>query len=312
MGSVQKEIGDIISSGNYYVTPDLYKELRTVERGVNDLNLDANLLRTTRELGSTNRYASGGLTQSLNEAGNALGRVKENLDWKKIDSMQANQIRKTHHDAVVDLQKMRQGYLGSEVSGARKRLDQFADTIGVTDRFTGYRNNLSRGSRDPLKLDTYWMREHNNQRVKFGEQGIDRRFLNPQRHGYDQYTSYISRKPSREAIGGSYSARVERPRVSFADTRPQTTTAIERPPQRSIQEQCGINMVYPGESEYMKRYKAPKKFRLGDHQINPTPDFTKYGRPLAAKVYTPASSEYQFRYTYPDGNLIKKLPWLRQ
>ena len=41
--------------------------------------------------------------------------------------------------------------------GAADRVRQFGDHIGVTDRYTGYRNNLTRGTRDPFKLGTSWM-----------------------------------------------------------------------------------------------------------------------------------------------------------
>ena len=41
--------------------------------------------------------------------------------------------------------------------GAADRIKHFGDHIGVTDRYTGYRNNLTRGTRDPFKLETSWM-----------------------------------------------------------------------------------------------------------------------------------------------------------
>lgn len=42
-------------------------------------------------------------------------------------------------------------------TGAADRIKQFGDHIGVTDRYTGYRNNLTRGSRDPFKMGSSWM-----------------------------------------------------------------------------------------------------------------------------------------------------------
>lgn len=41
--------------------------------------------------------------------------------------------------------------------GAADRVKQFGDHIGVTDRYTGYRNNLTRGTREPFKLGVSWM-----------------------------------------------------------------------------------------------------------------------------------------------------------
>ena len=37
------------------------------------------------------------------------------------------------------------------------RIKQFCDELGVTDRYTGYRNNLNRGSRDPVRLGYSWL-----------------------------------------------------------------------------------------------------------------------------------------------------------
>ena len=51
---------------------------------------------------------------------------------------------------------------------------------------------------------------------------------------------------------------------------------------KSIQERCGINTTFPGITEYMKRYnqkRLPEK--VTDYRINPTPDFSIYGRPTA-------------------------------
>jgi len=36
------------------------------------------------------------------------------------------------------------------------RLKQYCDLVGVTDRYTGYRNNLNRGNRDPIDLAFSW------------------------------------------------------------------------------------------------------------------------------------------------------------
>ena len=47
--------------------------------------------------------------------------------------------------------------MGPFTHGAADRIKQFGDHIGVTDRYTGYRNNLTRGTREPFKLGTSWM-----------------------------------------------------------------------------------------------------------------------------------------------------------
>jgi hypothetical protein len=40
---------------------------------------------------------------------------------------------------------------------ATDRIKQFGDHVGVTDRYTGYRHNLTRTSQDPTKMQQSWM-----------------------------------------------------------------------------------------------------------------------------------------------------------
>ena len=42
-------------------------------------------------------------------------------------------------------------------ANASDRIKQFGDAMGVTDRYTGYRANLTRGTRDPFKMETKWV-----------------------------------------------------------------------------------------------------------------------------------------------------------
>lgn len=53
--------------------------------------------------------------------------------------------------SVVIMQEMRPYAHDSMV-----RLKHYCDVVGVTDRYTGYRNNLNRGNRDPINLAFSW------------------------------------------------------------------------------------------------------------------------------------------------------------
>ena len=39
------------------------------------------------------------------------------------------------------------------------RLKQYCDHVGVTDRYTGYKHSLNRGTRDPVRLGYRWLDE---------------------------------------------------------------------------------------------------------------------------------------------------------
>lgn len=82
---------------------------------------------------------------------------------------------------------------------------------------------------------------------------------------------------------------------------------------RSVQEQVGINTVFPGTTEYTDRYRAPRRDdRDPDYIINPSPNFNIDGRVLATPAYCRNTTEYRTRYEWPDGNKITKYPWLRK
>ena len=51
--------------------------------------------------------------------------------------------------------------MGPYAHASTDRIKQFCDHIGVTDRYTGYRNNLNRGSRDPVRLAYSWLDAEN-------------------------------------------------------------------------------------------------------------------------------------------------------
>ena len=92
---------------------------------------------------------------------------------------------------------------------------------------------------------------------------------------------------------------------------------------------AGINVTYPGQTEFMDRYKKPGDIPYSPFQINPQPDFTLPGRPLARLVPDSFNSEYtrryisvvcslrfpiiihSFSYVFPDSSKVEKFPWLR-
>jgi hypothetical protein len=84
----------------------------------------------------------------------------------------------------------------------------------------------------------------------------------------------------------------------------------------------------------MERYQKPQELPYSSFTINPKPDYTLPGRPLARLVPESYPSEYAhrsvrsivvhwlvfilymfypilFSYTFPDASKIEKFPWLR-
>ncbi len=81
---------------------------------------------------------------------------------------------------------------------------------------------------------------------------------------------------------------------------------------RKHAKEAGINLDFPGQTEFQHRYKNPVVPEYRNFIINPQPDFYKMGRPLTSAPYYPKVTEYQSRYKYPDSNAIDKFPWIKK
>jgi hypothetical protein len=202
-----------------------------------------------------------------------------------------DQAREAHHQTVQDLkaiEKEMRPYAHDSVV----RLKQYCDHVGVTDRYTGYRNNLNRGNRHPINLAFSWLDPAN----RHPHTGIKLRPESDKIHHRKECTEiYPDRLDSQSAPTGQRCAR----------------NPCVKP--LSIEEQVGINMTFPGTTEYIDRYVAPRRDGPTiDYVINPTPDYRIRGRPMGHQRYMCTESEYQHRYMWPDGERIMKFPWMRK
>lgn len=59
---------------------------------------------------------------------------------------------------------------------------------------------------------------------------------------------------------------------------------------------AGINLTFPGQTEFMDRYTKPDELPYSPFIINPQPNFGITGRPLARLVPDSFNSEYTRRY----------------
>jgi hypothetical protein len=75
----------------------------------------------------------------------------------------------------------------------------------------------------------------------------------------------------------------------------------------------GMIPYFPDKSEYTYSFPRPITSKPSRFTINPQPDQTKYaGRPFKSATVDPKITEYQIRYTRPDGNKIDRFPWLKK
>lgn len=311
IGSLRADIQDVLSSGNFYVTEEIARELAAISNAADHLGLDSTFLATSQQWADkpgnfTAREATqqmGGALAAVNAAKGRLQDYKQLLGSRNVLGKQENELRELHQWAISSLKATQQD-LEPFTLCAADRIKQFGDTMGVTDRYTGYRANLTRGDRDPFKLQAGWME-------KSGEQGL----MNNLTRG--------KTNASTAAPGGALkeSAVMDEVRAVNAENaaaffsqqqqsaRPKSTAPYER---MSVQEQAGINTVFPGTSESMQRFPPPPTHGpTQDFIINPAPNFAVYGRPMQAASYIPTATEYQTRYEWPQASKIVKTPWLR-
>ncbi|XP_074662331.1 uncharacterized protein LOC141914891 [Tubulanus polymorphus] len=309
--TLKADINEVIGSGKHYVTPELEREFRSINNGVEHLKLDS----TLHGGNSTLLQQRSGAVQTLNNANGVMNNYKLTMDKNNLAKMQENEIRELHHHHMQNLLNVK-GDMRPYAKESYNRIRQFSDQIGVTDRYTGYRNNLTRGSRNPFQLDTYWMRDFNKNKPVFNSDGYPRAMTAAGYHNtFNQYT--MSNKPNRQPDIGIQSQLIRPATTQSAvpvkklETRGQHLD--KGPNTQSIQEACGINMIFPGKSEYKTRYsRPPPDEKTSPFIINPAPNYHIYGRPLAKQQFDPSYTEYQTRYEWPDGSKIIKLPWLKK
>lgn len=286
-GSVAHDISDMTSSGNYYVTPDVCREMHQIRSGIDHIKLDHDFLRSSRDWG--NKYDPGaeaankqGAIAAMDRAARTMKTVKGSTEARRVAGLRDNQVRETNFAAVGQLKGVDKD-MAPFAGQSTERIKQFCDHIGVTDRYTGFRNNLNRGSRDPKSLGYSWM---------------DSAKQNP-------YNNTLN-------VGWRTGGRSQ-------DSAPRLTQSapvkdVKMPlTSKSIQERCGINMRFPGRTEYMHRYdKPPTDQPTPGYIVNPLPDFMLHERPLGQPKLFASATEYQTRYLFPDGSTLVRLPWLRK
>jgi len=322
VAAVKGDIQDVLQSGNFYVTEEIARELSQINNALEHIALDNTFLSTSEDWQKkpgnfTTRQAAeqmSGALSAVNQVGNSLYEYKSKLANRNVLGKQENELREMHQWAITSLKCCQQD-MEPFTANASDRIKQFGDAMGVTDRYTGYRANLTRGTRDPFKMETKWVDPS-------GELGL----MNSLTRSNTSYRTIDSVYPkaggatARGAAGGNImdevrainslnaSAACDR-QDRLASQRPTSSAPYER---MCVQEQAGINTTFPGRTEYMQRFKAPATDEpTCDFRINPSPNFAIYGRPMQTAGYVPSFTEYQTRYDWPEAEKIEKTPWLR-
>lgn len=306
-GAVKHNVQQVRHSGQFYVTPEVDKELRHIESGVDHMRLDHDLLSSSKEWGTKfNPHETArekqAACQTLGRVGNAVQDVTGTMTSSRISGLQDNEARESHYLAVQTLKKAEED-IAPHAHQSVDRIKRFCDDLGVTDRYTGYRHNLNRGNRDPVRLGFSWL-DNDNKNVYNASSNV----------GWRPTTST---SVSRQYYGNKdpkvvYSAPVGKSQGGAGEELLNSSFTRQPGVERSIQERCGIITKFPGHTEYMDRYSSPAHDQTKGFIVNPRPDYLIHGRPLATRSQFASNTEYQTRYEFPDSRKIVKLPWVRK
>eukprot|EP00918_Siedleckia_nematoides_P046325 GHVU01101540.1.p1 GENE.GHVU01101540.1~~GHVU01101540.1.p1 ORF type:complete len:318 (+),score=24.29 GHVU01101540.1:35-988(+) len=305
-GNVKNDLTDLMHSGQYRVSPDINRGLAEIGSGYDNIKLDQDFLSSSRDWASKfdpqhRSESQKAAVESIDRSQQNVQDIKRQLPQRAVDSLRDNQARERAQWTVNKLNNIKQD-MAPHARCSVDRIKQFCDHIGVTDRYTGYRNNLNRGNRNPAKMGFSWMDKKNRELYQNFNPG--RPFQSYDASVNNDYKSVSAPVNPRQSHG------------TLDSMHPMHTGChMSRPaPTKSIQEQCGINTTYPGKTEYMTRYNVPrpKEQHTKGFIINPTPNFYVHGRPLATMQYERSFTEYQTRYEWPEACKIIKLPWLKK
>lgn len=307
---IQKNIEGLTEGGWHYMTPQICRELKHIHTGVTHIRLDHDFLNNNMWNNMCDKKATAqhkeDVNRMLERTSCRLCDFTDKMTSDNIHSGYDNEIREAHQVTIQDLKGIQRD-MSRLTHKSIDRIKEYCDQSGVTDRYTGYRNNLNRGNRRPIMLDFSWLRpenspEYTNIRVKnVDEPSFSARLCRT------NLTNTGSNAP--KEVGDGYCCCCNDKPCS-CDGSP----AVERPlPPRTIQEECGINTVFPGITEYLQSYTDPSlNAKITHYNLNPRPDYNINGRTVAKGLYTKMESEYGATYIYPDVTKLPKLPWLKE
>lgn len=285
----------------YQLTQPVCQHLSAVDNGLRHMKLDNHFLERS-ELWRQ-RVPCAEVAEHRDRSTDALRRGEAFLrDYRAAMSkdfaatLTEGQVAANQSAALDGLRGFRREFDPNAVA-AHDRVQRFCDWVGVTDRFTGYRNNLTRGSREPMQFNPQWRRGDPSMpslsHPKFVPETLSYSG-SPQRFNLRQKSAPPPSRRPYEAVSASCD---------------QTQ---QQQQQRTPQELAGIPTKFPGSTEYKDRYLRPKTARTRfDYAINPHPDFSVIGRPLLKAEPELRNTEYEDRYLWPDSRNLQPTPWKR-
>lgn len=321
--NLQTTFNQILTSGTHYLTQEITSHVQLINNALDNIKLDHEFRRSSKnwskqfdanEMQTDRAYVQ----QIIRQGEDLIRELNTYLHTTTVQNKEENQLRELHSWACDSLKNYLNN-LQPFASGSYARLDNIAHHLGVTDRYTGYRHNLTRSGNQPLNVHTVWA-DRKLPRVGTAGRHQSTPDWKQSVHAYRHYG------PSVTTTSNPLTANHNQKLLGYLQTKAQPSTELRRPTttpnfmsrsmisesdlDREVRK-AGINLIYPGKTEFMDRYTKPAELPISPFTINPQPDFSLPGRPLARLVPDSFNSEYTRSYVFPDATKVEKFPWLR-
>ncbi|CAF0837203.1 unnamed protein product [Didymodactylos carnosus] len=158
--NLQNEFLTFISSGYYYFTQDICDQIKNINSALDNIKLDHELQSGSKQWAKQFdpeqlKYNERGINDLISKGHDLIGQFQMCLHKDLIQTKEENQLRELNswaHGAVLQYLQAIHPYAMSSYS----RLDNLAHHLGVTDRYIGYRNNLTRGAANIFDTHFTW------------------------------------------------------------------------------------------------------------------------------------------------------------
>ncbi|CAF2034134.1 unnamed protein product [Rotaria magnacalcarata] len=310
--NLQSNFTQILTSDCHYTTSEIINHIKLINNALDNIKLDYEFQRASKSLAKQfnsdeMKFNETNLKELVTKGSELAQQLNIKLHSVALKKKEHNQIREIHNWACDSLLEYLQS-LSPHASGSYSRLDNIAHHLGVTDRYVGYRNNLTRYVKQPIDIHKIWtdrkLPETTTPDWKDWAYSFQHNGSSPNLH----QQSSIDKQQFSEPIGtplpadtGPFNTRKPIKSRSFIYASDYNTHLIK----------AGINLNYPGGTETAHRFAKLKELSRSPSLAVAQADYTSLGRPLSYLISEPAPTEYSKSYTFPDSSKIERYPYLR-
>ncbi|CAF0906846.1 unnamed protein product [Brachionus calyciflorus] len=340
---------DLANSRDHHITEEIIGEVKGILSALDSLKLDNMFVSNSNELRSQihpevlENYQAG-LLRVISDGDAMLYELKNNLGKNNLNSLQENEVRNLNYAARERLRAFIHS-VHPYSNKAYQRLENYANDLGLRNRFKSIRNELENRNEDRLKMWSNWTDKQPIEAPKYNtpnwrEHNFGHTHHKTETGRYENKASLTSRN-----VAGSYytdTVKYDFPIYKKQETRlresqienlpPNSDNTIKshtsvgyyspksHPPKNTYEDdtwkkhavEAGLVLNFPGPSEHNSRFTPPLKSNYKKFIINPQPDTLRFERPFTSAAPFKTNTEYRHRYNYPDGNQIDKFPWIKQ